>query len=46
MTARALFTIKDEGLKRFREIVPNREPSKVIESFMLKGLRTSFADLV
>jgi len=38
MTARALFSVKDEVLARFRAIVPNRERSKVIESLMLKEI--------
>jgi hypothetical protein len=39
MTARALFSIKDDVLERFRAIVPSRERSKVIESFMLKEIK-------
>ena len=38
MTARALFSIKDEVLDRFRAIVPNRERSKVVEALMLKEI--------
>ena len=40
MTVRILFSVKDEVLARFRAIVPNRERSKVIESFMLKEIET------
>jgi len=38
MTARVLFSIKDEVLERFRAIVPNRERSKVVESLMLEEI--------
>lgn len=38
MTARALFSIKDEVLERFRAVVPNRERSKVVESLMVKEI--------
>jgi flagellar motor component MotA len=40
MTVRILFSVKDEVLARFRAIVPNRERSKAIESFMLKEIET------
>ena len=40
MTARVLFSVKDEVLARFRATVPNRERSKVIESLMLKEIET------
>jgi hypothetical protein len=38
MTARALFSISDEVLERFRAIVPNRERSKVVETLMLREI--------
>ena len=40
MTARILFSVKDEVLARFRAIVPTGERSKVIESFMLREIET------
>ena len=38
MTARVLFSIKDEVLERFRAIVPDRERSKLVESLILKEI--------
>lgn len=34
MTARALFSLDDRVLERFRALVPNQERSKAIEQFM------------
>jgi len=34
MTVRALFSLDDQVLERFRALVPNRERSKAIEQFM------------
>ena len=34
MTARALFSLDGQVLKRFRALVPNKERSKAIEQFM------------